>query len=75
MLEPCSGFARTMKIIALSSSFVASVAPAFAGNTNSQMQIQVDCANPTVELSPHLYGLFFEDINYSADGGIYAELV
>ncbi len=75
MLEPCSGFARTMKIIALSSSVVASVAPAFAGNTNSQMQIQVDCANPTVELSPHLYGLFFEDINYSADGGIYAELV
>lgn len=27
------------------------------------------------EISPDLFGLFFEDINYSADGGLYAELV
>jgi alpha-L-arabinofuranosidase len=27
------------------------------------------------EISPYLFGLFFEDINYSADGGLYAELV
>lgn len=27
------------------------------------------------KISPMLFGLFFEDINYSADGGIYAELV
>ncbi len=26
-------------------------------------------------ISPFLFGLFFEDINYSADGGLYAELV
>lgn len=26
-------------------------------------------------ISPDLFGLFFEDINYAADGGIYAELV
>ncbi|MBK9934095.1 MAG: alpha-N-arabinofuranosidase [Cytophagaceae bacterium] len=26
-------------------------------------------------ISPNLFGLFFEDINYSADGGLYAELV
>ncbi|EMI57233.1 alpha-L-arabinofuranosidase C-terminal domain-containing protein [Rhodopirellula sallentina] len=38
-------------------------------------EIQVFCDQPTVELSPHLYGLFFEDINYAADGGLYAELV
>lgn len=44
---------------------------ALAGN----VEITVDVANPTVELSPHLYGLFFEDINYAADGGLYAELV
>ena len=41
----------------------------------SPVQINVDCKSPTVSLSPHLYGLFFEDINYGADGGIYAELV
>jgi alpha-L-arabinofuranosidase len=27
------------------------------------------------KISPLLFGLFFEDINYSADGGLYAELV
>jgi len=26
-------------------------------------------------ISPDLFGLFFEDINYSADGGLYAEMV
>lgn len=26
-------------------------------------------------ISPDLFGIFFEDINYSADGGLYAELV
>ena len=26
-------------------------------------------------ISPDLFGLFFEDINYSADGGLYAELI
>ena len=41
----------------------------------SNVAINIDCAKPTVELSPYLYGLFFEDINYAADGGLYAELV
>ena len=27
------------------------------------------------DISPELFGLFFEDINYAADGGLYAELV
>ena len=40
-----------------------------------QAGIRIDCKGPAVELAPHLYGLFFEDINYAADGGLYAELV
>jgi alpha-L-arabinofuranosidase len=36
-------------------------------------------ANPkipaTKKISPDLFGLFFEDINYAADGGLYAEQV
>ena len=28
-----------------------------------------------IEVSKHLYGLFFEDINQSADGGLNAEMV
>src|SRR5579859_2074223 len=30
---------------------------------------------PSHAISPTLYGIFFEDINCSADGGLYAELV
>lgn len=30
---------------------------------------------PGAKISPVLYGLFFEDINYAGDGGLYAELV
>jgi hypothetical protein len=26
-------------------------------------------------IQPTMYGLFFEDINYAADGGLYAELI
>jgi alpha-L-arabinofuranosidase len=49
---------------------------ALAGAVSAaSVQIQIDCAKPTVELSPYLYGLFFEDINYGADGGLYAEMV
>lgn len=33
-----------------------------------------DASAPVHEISPTLYGLFFEDINHAADGGLYAEL-
>ncbi|GAB1319356.1 Alpha-L-arabinofuranosidase A [Madurella fahalii] len=32
-------------------------------------------ATPGAASSPHMYGIMFEDINYSGDGGIYAELI
>jgi alpha-N-arabinofuranosidase len=35
--------------------------------------VQADSAGKPI--SPDLIGIFFEDINYSADGGLYAELV
>ncbi len=35
----------------------------------------VQADKPTVEVSPNMWGIFFEDINMGADGGIYAELV
>lgn len=37
--------------------------------------ITIHADKPTVNLSPNLYGLFFEDINFAADGGLYAELI
>jgi alpha-L-arabinofuranosidase len=38
-------------------------------------RITVDVDKPGHAVPSTLYGLFFEDINYGADGGLYAELV
>ena len=40
-----------------------------------QVTIDVDAADKGVKISPNLYGIFFEDINHAADGGLYAELI
>jgi alpha-L-arabinofuranosidase len=40
---------------------------------NATITVHADRPGPRV--SPLLYGIFFEDINCSADGGLYAELV
>ncbi len=40
---------------------------------DSSITVSVD--KPGVRVSPMLWGIFFEDINLSADGGLYAELV
>lgn len=37
--------------------------------------ISIDKNQRAKEISPLLYGIFFEDINYAGDGGLYAELV
>lgn len=37
--------------------------------------LSADANAVTHEISDTLYGLFFEDINYAADGGLYAELL
>lgn len=37
--------------------------------------LTVDTRQPGKPISPLLMGIFFEDINYAADGGLYAELV
>ncbi len=37
--------------------------------------LTVDLAAPAKPISPELFGIFFEDLNYAADGGLYAELI
>jgi alpha-L-arabinofuranosidase len=44
-----------------------------AGRAQSRISVQLD--KPGHPVSPTLWGLFFEDINHSTDGGIYPELV
>ena len=42
---------------------------------SAQHQFQVQANKPGVEIQPTMYGIFFEDINFGADGGLYAEMV
>lgn len=42
---------------------------------NAQPKLTVDVSQKGVAVSPTHYGIFFEDINHAADGGLYAELI
>ncbi|SHF35636.1 Alpha-L-arabinofuranosidase [Cnuella takakiae] len=48
------------------------MAPAMA---DAQKNLQVNVAAAKADIQPTMWGVFFEDINQGADGGIYAELV
>lgn len=62
-----------MKIKSLIISAVAAAAlPVAAGAAGVEVRLG---AKGAAEIPPTLYGLFFEDINYAADGGLYAEKV
>ncbi len=39
------------------------------------VQVTVHAAETGKPISPDLVGIFFEDLNYAADGGLYAELI
>lgn len=48
----------------------------FAAETSAETAtISVVADKPSHKVAPTLWGVFFEDINLSADGGLYAELV
>lgn len=46
-------------------------------STNAQklLPVIVSIDNPKAEIKPTMWGIFFEDINFAADGGIYAEMI
>src|ERR1700722_6143297 len=53
---------------------------AFAAALTCRVQSQptligVDVSPPGASISPQMFGIFFEDINFAADGGLYPELV
>ena len=43
--------------------------------TDTEYTMTVDTQNPLHEMSPTMYGLFFEDLSLAGDGGLYAELL
>src|SRR3982751_393382 len=46
-----------------------------SSNAFAQKTLTVLTNKPVCEVSPTMWGIFFEDINFGADGGLYAELV
>jgi len=42
---------------------------------NAQSKLTIDMSKTGIPVSPTHYGIFFEDINHAADGGLYAELI
>lgn len=49
---------------------------AFIENAVDEIQSELTINwNDSKEISPELMGIFFEDISYAADGGLYAELI
>jgi alpha-N-arabinofuranosidase len=59
---------RTLQFLSLA----AALALSSFGNA-ATIQVQVD--KPGATINPAMWGIFFEDINFGADGGLYAELV
>lgn len=52
------------------------IAIALALNATAQdVQMTLNTKKMGAQVQPTMYGLFFEDINYAADGGLYGELV
>jgi alpha-L-arabinofuranosidase len=59
----------------IKSTLLAASLGAFAQGVFAQASLTIDVDKPGHRISPALWGIFFEDINLSADGGIYPELV
>ncbi|MGB6392196.1 MAG: hypothetical protein WBF14_07515, partial [Candidatus Acidiferrales bacterium] len=62
---------KTFALIAVC--VAALLTPAVAQSQSAVLTIQMD--KPISKVSPTLYGLMTEEINYSYDGGLYAEMV
>ena len=49
--------------------------PALSQSSRNSASLDIEIQKPIHKVSPMLYGLMTEEINYSYDGGLYAELV
>src|SRR5262245_66144486 len=51
------------------------LAPGASFAADSPLTLRVQADKPGPRINPAMWGIFFEDINLGADGGLYAELV
>jgi alpha-L-arabinofuranosidase len=65
---------RAVTVAAAAAVAISSLTASGAAAQEADARIDVDLRDATA-ISDELYGLFYEDINHAADGGLYAELV
>ncbi len=62
------------KMLLIAAVFISMLVP-FKSAAQVKNKIAVKFDKPTAAVQPTMWGIFFEDINMGADGGLYAELV
>ncbi|WP_294299863.1 alpha-L-arabinofuranosidase C-terminal domain-containing protein [uncultured Chryseobacterium sp.] len=65
---------KTKNIISTAAVFL-SVTFFSAQSQKSSYVLDLNGASTGIKIQPTMYGIFFEDINFAADGGLYAELI
>jgi alpha-L-arabinofuranosidase len=61
--------------LSLLASLPAAMALLAANPAAGTTTLTIDAAHPGAPINPAMWGIFFEDINFGADGGLYAEMV
>lgn len=69
----CSDWSPKARAAALCAALSAPIA--LLAQSANQVEVQIHADQVTSHVSPLLYGLMTEEINYSYDGGLYGELV
>lgn len=65
-----------MQISSILSTALLSIVCSLGANADGDVhQFQVNTKKLGASIQPTMYGIFFEDINFGADGGLYAEMV
>ena len=68
-------FCSIFVLLSLNSAFLGGTNPVILSEAKDLYHFTIDLSKPGAPISPTQYGIFFEDINFAADGGLYAELV
>ena len=63
------------RLALLSLLFLPAALPILTAQAQAPAIISVDAAHPGAPIASTMFGIFFEDINFGADGGLYPELI
>jgi alpha-L-arabinofuranosidase len=61
--------------LTLLSQLIAAIVMLVAISPAHATTLTIDASHPGAAINPAMWGIFFEDINFGADGGLYAEMV